>query len=60
LTHEYLHRDERDIRFHTRAHRALDDRAKALIKEWGLAGMGCPALGSRTLFGLGPPFYSGC
>jgi hypothetical protein len=60
LTHEFLHRDNMTFRFNTSAHRRLDDRAKALIKKWGLAGMGCPAYGSRTRFGLGPPFYSGC
>lgn len=60
LTHEYSHRGAMSVRGHTRAHRALDDRAKARIKKWGLAGMGCPALGGRTWFGFGPPFYSGC
>ena len=58
LTHEYLHRDAFDLYFHNKEHRALDDRAKAYIKKWGLAGMGCPAYGGRTLLGF--PAYSGC
>jgi RHS repeat-associated protein len=60
LTHEFLHRAAMSVRGHTSAHRELDDRAKALIRAWGLARMGCPALGGRTWFGFGPQFYSGC
>ena len=63
LTHESLHRGRGfSVSGAAPSHRALDDNAKALIKQWGLAGSGCPAAGSRTGFlGLfGPQFYSGC
>jgi RHS repeat-associated protein len=48
LTHEYLHRPDQYgfISGYNDAHRALDEKAKGLIKQWGLDGMGCPAIGS--------------
>jgi hypothetical protein len=63
LTHEYLHRPDQlgPMPRNNEAHVTLDERAKALISRWGLAGGGCPGAGGRTWFGLfGPPVFSPC
>jgi hypothetical protein len=62
LTHEYLHRPDQlgPTYSYSEQHLNIDNVARRLIKNWGLANGGCPAYGSRTWLGFGPPFYPGC
>lgn len=62
LTHEFLHRDDQlgAQGRNNDQHIYLDNRAKALIKGWGLDGLGCPSGGERTWLGFGPPVFGPC
>ena len=58
MSHEYLHRDDQMGAVYpvNDAHRAIDDRAKQMIKDNGLAKGGCSSVGGFLGFGG----YSGC
>ena len=59
IIHEFLHHEKEmgAIVSVNQKHRKLDQRARAMLREWGLADGGCKPVNESFLFG---PSYPGC